>query len=588
MRTEETRRQGGEEAIQALEKLERRDTACHVSTENPRRDRKSSHTPLSPRPPASLSPYSGYWMLDTGCRILDYRESSIKNRASRIEHQESRTENGLSLISVMWIITILTVLASEFIYSMQLEVRIARNWSDQVSAFYAAKGGLETAIAVLRDDETEYDSLDEDWAEEITGELNNSTYSTVLTDESAKINANTADEETLTKAILYSMGSSDIETSDQSSAEAQILAAAVIDKRPYRTVAEMAKADNMTPDLLYGESDETSEDETVITDEEEVQSSPLVDTITVYSVDKNTTSDGAKRVNINSADSNQIQQGINPEGEEIITRQEAQAIVDYREELQSNQPGQSGQRQDNQPDQGAGGQTDQEAYKSIAQLLDVPAISEETFDSIRNRITVSDEGEEEGQKRVNINTAGANELRSLSNSIDDGIAESIVRYREQRQFENIDEIRQVKTVPLEDMRVIVDRVTTSDDEVLQGKVNINTAPLEVLEMLPGLDEEKALAIIAHREVEEGQESAVTVPQQGDQETGPFTGLGQLLDVDGIDENTFRGLIDHVTYRSYALKIESEGRSSDGKIVQSCTAVVDRSGNSIKIRYWKQE
>ena len=65
-----------------------------------------------------------------------------------------QNENGFSLIAVMWIVAILTVLASEFIYSMQLEIRITRNWSDQVDAFYAAKGGFETAVIMLKDDET--------------------------------------------------------------------------------------------------------------------------------------------------------------------------------------------------------------------------------------------------------------------------------------------------------------------------------------------------------------------------------------------------------------------------------------------------
>jgi competence ComEA-like helix-hairpin-helix protein len=523
----------------------------------------------------------------------------IKNRKSKIGNLQS--SSGLSLIAVMWIVTILAVLATEFLYSMQLEVRIAKNWSDQISAFYAAKGGLETGIAMLRDDETDHDSLDEDWAEGITGELNDSTFETILTDESAKVNVNTADEGILTKAaIAYYTISSDGEISaEEAASQAQALVAAVIEKRPYRTVAEMAKADGMTPELLYGESAETADSEERVTDENEEdaeeQSIALVDLATVYSVDKNVASDGQKRVNINSADANQIEQGVNREGESALTGEEAQAIVDYRDELGSSQSGQ-GQSGQGMPAQGglesAGamggeGQADQGGYQGIGQLLDVPAISQEEFDAMSENITVEDEEGEGGERKININTADSGELQNLE-GVDEGIAESIIRYREQKQFENIDEIRQVKAISLEDMRVIVDRVTISDDEVLQGKVNINTAPLEILLMLPGLDEEKAQAIISRREVEEGQTSTFTAPQQGGQETGPFTSLGQLLDVEGIDEDTFKNLVDHVTYRSHAYRIESEGRSSDGKIVQKCTAVVDRSGSTVEIKYWKQE
>ena len=511
------------------------------------------------------------------------------------------SDTGLSLIAVMWIVTILTVLASEFIYSMQLEIRIARNWSDQISALYTAKSGLETAIAILRDEETEYDSLDEDWAQVIAGELNNSTYETKVIDESAKININTADEEALTNAIIYCVSSFDAELGEgEIAAEAQALASAIAEKRPYRTVAGMAKADNMTPELLYGESAEGSLGEESVTEDEdeEEQTFALIDITTVYSAGKNVTSEGEKRVNINSADANQMQQGINPEGQQIITQQEAQAIVDYRDEQGNNQSGQGGEPlQGEAPNQeagpGQGGASGQEeVFEGIGQLLDVPAISQETFDSIEDKITTEDEsGGQEGENnepsKVNINTADADELRNLDNRIDDGIAQSIISYRGNQQFENVDEIRQVKLISIDEMKTIVDRVTVSDDEVLQGKVNLNTAPLEILQMLPGMDEEKAQAIVARREVEEGQEFAAGSQESG-QESGPFTSLGQLLDVEGIDENTFKSLVDSVAYRSSAFRIQSEGRSADGRIVQNCTAVVDRSGNSVKMTYWKQE
>jgi len=201
---------------------------------------------------------------------------------------------------------------------MRLEVRIARNWSDQTSAFYAAKGGLERAISTLRDDETDHDSLDDDWAEEIADELNNCIYSTNVIDESAKINVNTADEETLTKTIAYCMTSAGEEQiQEEMDAQAQTLATAIIEKRPYRTVAGVAKANDMTPEILYGESDATSDVEETSTEEEEATSVALVDITTAYSVDKNTTPDGTNRVNISSADANQIREGVNPEGEEI-------------------------------------------------------------------------------------------------------------------------------------------------------------------------------------------------------------------------------------------------------------------------------
>ena len=524
--------------------------------------------------------------------------------------QNSVGEHGITLISVMWIVTILTVLASEFIYSIQLEVRIAKNWSDRVNAYYAAKAGLENAIMILKEDETTtaetvYDALDEDWAQELTGELNQSTYRTTVTDESAKINVNTTDEETLAKAIVYCMGSVDDRMEEEVNAEAQTLAAAIIEKRPYRTVSEMAKATDMTPELLYGESLETLDGAEEYVDDEDEESTPLVDITTVYSAEKNITSDGGQRANINGGDANQIQQRINTEEQQIITEQEAQAIVAYASEQGNNQqgsgqpgqpggggqqPGQGGQPGQpgggaQQPGQPGGGQSNQGGYTSISQLLDAPAISQQTFDSISGRLSV-DSGQN-NNNMTNINTADENQLQSLD-GIDNGIAASIVAYRNQNQFDNVDEIREVKLISIQDMRNIIDRIAISDDETLEGKVNINTAPLEILMILPGMDEDKAQAIVDRREVATGQTSTITSSQQGGQETGPFTSVGQLMDIEGIDENIFRGLIDHVSCRSTVFEIESEGRSLDRKIIQTCTTVIDRSGDRIKTKYWKQE
>lgn len=515
--------------------------------------------------------------------------------------KDNYSEKGLSLIAVLWIITILTILASEYMYSMQLEVRNARNWTDQMSAMYAAKGGFETALANLRNDETEYDSLDEDWAEGYTGELNNCTFETKIIDESSLINVNTADEATIARAIEYCLmnnPSSEDMSDAERTAKAQELARNIVEKRPYRTPAEMAKATGMTPEILYGYTEQSERRSNTNENEEESNLIALIDITTVYSADKNVSNDGRKRVNINTADANQIQQGVNPQGKQIITQQEAQAIVDYREEL-NNQQNQQVQPQGQQAMQGGQAQLipgqqgqQQKGFSGIAALLDVPAISQQTLDAIRDRITVSDEGgkqqgepQEQQQKRININTASAEELRSLSDRIDDGIANSIINYRQNRQFNNIDELRQVKAISINDLKSIVDRVSISDDDIVKGKVNINTVSSELLRILPGMDEQKAEAIIARRESGTNQSSRTFTSQQNSQ--GPFNDVGQLLDIEGIDENTFRQIVDHITYRASTFRIESIGKSSDEKVKYTCRAIIDRSGNDTEIRYWRQ-
>jgi DNA uptake protein ComE-like DNA-binding protein len=394
-----------------------------------------------------------------------------------------KNNRGLSLIAVLWIVTILTVLASEFMYSLQLEIKTSRNWNDQINAYYSAKGGFETAIAYLKSDETSYDSLDEDWANGFTGELNNTNFNAKMIDESAMININTIDEATLTKVIQYVL-TNQVSTQDLAEAEltaqAQELATAIVAKRPFKTASEMSKTEGMTPEILYGwtgEVDITQQDNTSSTGTEEQQNTiALLDVTTVFSADKNISSDGSKRVNINSADASQIQQGVNGQQgqgqsqgqqqnqQQVITQQEAQAIVDYRSQSsnQGNQQaggqtaGQTGQtgQMGGQAGQTAGQQTGQTAqqganqtYKAITDLLNVPAVSQATLDAIRDRISVDDQqqqgnqqqGGNQQQQKVNINTASADQLRNLNNAIDDGIAQSIVSYRQNNRFNSVDE-----------------------------------------------------------------------------------------------------------------------------------------------------
>ncbi|MGB9595114.1 MAG: helix-hairpin-helix domain-containing protein [Candidatus Poribacteria bacterium] len=549
---------------------------------------------------------------------------------------------GLSLIAVLWIVTILTILASEFMYTLQLEVKTSRNWNDQVNAYYSAKGGFETAIAYLRSDETSYDSLDEDWANGFTGELNNTSFNAKMIDESSKINVNTIDEATLTKVIQYCLQQANEELSEaEVTAQAQQLASAIIAKRPFRTTAEMAKAEGMTPDILYGwtgNNNSNQQSNTRNTNTEQQKTIALIDLTTVFSADKNVANDGSKRVNINTADANQIVQGVNVQNQggqrqgqgqqqQVITQQEAQAIVDYRSQSTGQQgqqggqtpQGQMGQQQAQIGQMNVGGQqmptgqTGQQGtnqtYRNITDLLNVPAISQQTLNSIRDRITVDDQqqsGQQGGpggqqQQRININTASAEQLRNLSDRIDEGIADSIIRYRQNNRFDNVDELLQVRAVSIQDLRVIADRVTTTDDAVLPGKININTVPLELLQLLPGMDETKANAIIAYRESGTTSSSSSSSSratssasqrnsgQIGNQQGqgGPFDNIGQLLDVEGIDENTFRQLVDIVSYRSSVFRIEATGTSQDNKIKNGFTAIVDRSGNRIQIKYWKQ-
>ena len=487
-------------------------------------------------------------------------------------------EEGLSLISTLWIVTILSILAMQMLYSIHLERRAQRNFLERAKYHYAAKAGFEWTLAVLRDDQTPFDSLGEGWAEPLEGQVEDGiqqgniiAYHVAVTDESGKININTADAE----LILNLLALAGAEPDDSLTQE---LANRIQEGQPYRTVRALARIEGMTEELLYGEQ-QSADNLPVVTEQEFSQptsfgtkpvlpATGLVHVATVYSIDANTDANGEARVNVNTADAGQLTGIRMKEEQPIFSQAEAESLIQQRE------------------------------FETLSALADVQAVSDERFNNIRDRITTeggeqggnADEGkaEQPGGGQVNINTADREELQSLD-GIDEGIAERIVNHRDtQGTFQNVDALKEVKMLTQEEFVNITDKVTLTDEETLSGLININTAPPETLALLPGMDETRAQAIVARREEPPtDSQQAQDLAEQGIQ-GNPFTSTAQLMELQEIDFGTFRELVDSVTYRSHGYRIEASGIDMNDKVIATCVGIIDRSRDPVAVRYWRQD
>lgn len=515
---------------------------------------------------------------------IKYKESSLnpqmwKSTSTTFYFRDSE---GLSLISTLWILTILSVLAMQLIYSFNLETKARNLFSDRVKYHYAAKSGFELGIAALRMDETNFDSIGEAWAEPIQEQIedgivtgNMIAFQVNIIDEASKININTAEEGTIRNLLMLAGAQPENnETGD--------LAARVVEGRPYRTIRDVARIEGMTKEILYGirlQVAATEESETEPSQAELAQSPQfaqlapssggLVTMTTVHSVDRNTDANGQQRVNINTAQAQQLTQIRGNNNQSVFSQSEANAIIQQRE------------------------------FSEISALLDVQAVSDQVFNNIMNRITIEDTssennfndgegegfgGENFGNNQININTADSGELQELQ-GIDNGIANRIVAHRNsQGDFQNIDAIKDVKILTIQEFASIVDKITTKDTQSVDGLININTASLEILQLLPGMNQEKAQAIITRREEENPDAQNSENPVRGN----PFSNLAQLLDIEQIDSDTFREVVDWVTYRSHGYRIESSGVDPTGKTIATCVGIVVRDGNQLNIPYWRQD
>ena len=504
-----------------------------------------------------------------------------------------REQRGLSLISTLWILTILSILAAQLLYSIHIEQRTQRNFLDRSKFHYAARAGFEWTLAVMRDDQTPFDSLGETWAEPVQGQVEDGVqignflnYQVTVVDEASKVDINIADVGLISN-LLAQVGASpdDALTED--------LANRIVEGRPYRTVRDLARVEGMTSELLYGnpqqeiatssQSSGTVNDSTsLLTRTNSQESIGLVGLATIYSVDASTDPGGEPLINVNAADSEELTKVTTQQNQPVFTQAEAESLIQQRE------------------------------FDRFAALMDVQAVSDELFNNIRDQLTTEDagggetEGETNNQEadfvpalrgtpqlssedgKVNINTADVETLESLD-GIDQGIAERIVSHREgQGLFQNIDAIKEVRMLTQQEFIGIVDKITLKDGDTRQGLININTAPPEILALLPGMDPQRAQAIVERREQDASDASQVQSLTEDEIKGNPFTNISQLSQVEGIDFGTFREVVDWVTYRSHGYRIEASGIDVAGKVVSTCVGVIDRTGDQIIVQYWQQD
>ncbi len=197
----------------------------------------------------------------------------------------------------------------------------------------------------------------------------------------------------------------------------------------------------------------------------------------------------------------------------------------------------------------------------------------------------------ESNTRVNINQANATQLQeSLGISAAD--AQAIIQARSSSQFTSIVDLLGTSTststgggsgsssgqsaaLDLQTFYDIADKITVNSQQQTPGRININTAPKEVLEALLGGDaqaEQIADNIVAGR-------------------AGSLYGMqsiAELLQLGLVDMDKFRQIANSITTRSDVYTIRcfaTATRGSDTGVTLQAEAVVDRSSSPCKILYW---
>lgn len=420
-----------------------------------------------------------------------------------------KKQRGLVLVTVLWVVVLLMIMAATVGRTSRLHTKMAHYQAQSLRCQWGARAGVETAIAILKEDVTSTDSLSDLWSdndEDFTDISLSACHFTVrVLDESGKLDINGATkqqlmalpdmEEPIADAIL-DWRDENSRPSDQGVETGyyrNLTFPYECRNGPFRTIRELLLVKGVTEDLLYGEDtnfngvldlNERDGDESLPMDNGDSElDQGWIAFLSCYGEKKNTNSAGQPRININSADQGELERSLS------LTSGQAQWIVDNRNS----------------------------GFESSADIL-------------------------------------GSDKQSQGGDPDDPTP------LDQDTFRNI-----------------VDSITIFDDNNAPVRVNVNTAPKEVLMALlesPQGNDELALSIIDYREGF----------------VGGIANVADLLQVESLSRNQFKKIVDRVTVRSDLFCIYSVAtadRTGISGATEVVEAVVDRSANPIAIRYWYQ-
>ncbi len=387
----------------------------------------------------------------------------------------ARNRKALVLVVVLWTIVLLMVIVAAAGGSARIDSKFTRTQNQQVRYSWAYRAGLETAIAVLKEDLTDGDGLTDSWNDNELDfndiPLHRCSVSVVVIDESSKLNINTATKEQMMALPDMSEGIAEaiidwrdndndaLPTGAESGYYRNLPIGYEIRNGDFRTIRELLRVKNITERLLLGEDtnfngrldyNEDDGDETKPIDNEDQNLDPgWIEYLTCYSYCTNTDAQGNERVNINEASQEDLEKKLD------IKKSHAKWIVENRERQNNKKYGSIADLIDDKSPQKP--KDSDKEDNDEAKQLDL-----QTFQKVADKITVENGSILKG--RTNINTASETVLAALLGDDDkaESIARDIVDHRKglAGPMTSIAEIMSVSSVNVKTFKKLAEHITT--------------------------------------------------------------------------------------------------------------------------------
>lgn len=466
-----------------------------------------------------------------------------------------RRQRGVALLTVLWIVAILMILASTFAFAVQTDARLAASYVQRTRATWLAEAGLQRAFIELRDTPQQFTAMHEyagptqpwvlylDSLEESDLGLADGRFLVTAIDEASRINLNFVDEEVLQNLLADEPELVDAILDWRDEDDSVRLAGAESDyyaslakpymtrNAPFETVSELMLLRDVTAGRFFGPGGLSPLANLEQLRDEDYERTPLTDLFTVSSYDENLDLSGAQRLNLNDVTAEELVQQF----EDILTQQEAEAIVNLRDGGQAGQVGQVEMPYNSGPVSpngmmipgAGGGALAPPGGRQMPGGMPGGGMPGSTMPGGLPGGGMP--GQMPGQPGGQPGAQPGGQPGAPGDEAD-GI-------------EHVADLLQV--IDREKLAQIYDRLTATDDVRLMGLINLNTASAEVLAALPGMDASLA-DIIAAARMEQ-----------------PFETVGDLLRLTEITEEVFRQVAPLLTTRSMALRLTAQGSVGEG-------------------------
>lgn len=489
-----------------------------------------------------------------------------------------RDRRGFVIIAVLIVIVVLSLAAYRFTDLMSAEFRAAARSQDAAQVRHAARSGIHYATAMLADANILYGQLGGNpfadgaippqvvrTADQPTKEARFTLAAVVpdgsggfaqrfgcVTDESGRLNINTLIAADKSGQVLYDalmklpnmtadLADAIVDWVDEdddareSGAESDYYLGL---GQPYRakngplnSLEELLLVRGMTPQILFG----NDRNRNGLPDDDPNAGSfdrGLIDLLTVYGRELNIAADGSLRININEADD----------------------LVALYQKLTARLPAE------------------------LADFIMAYKMYTVTASTGRQPTNVVAGGAAELNAAVQTSLAGIATNRRRAKTLLDLVTSSVTLPRVPGSDPSAPQV--MVPSPFADparfaelFGILMDRTTTTTTVELVPRVNINTAPREVLVALPGMTEEEADAILAQRD------------QQSPTDPGTISAAWAVTS-GAVSQDTFRKVEKYVTGKTMVYRIQSVGYFARGGPTARVEAVIDTNQGSPRVLYFR--